>query len=165
MLCEPTISGKLTQEMTNKRHLIGSQKRANQRLSMILGRNRMHSSRIPRDTLGRPTHPTLSAKQNGWCVHARARFLPRRVPVEDAAHAPRAIPVARFQPGCLFLFFLANRDFLNPALSLVRTTAESCFESNRRAFPLKILQAAKRTLGHYSTRRDLRDRALSQSTY
>ena len=42
---------------------------------MILGRYRMHSSRIPRDTLGRPTHPTLSAKQNGWCVHARARCV------------------------------------------------------------------------------------------
>jgi len=33
------------------------------------------------------------------------------------------------------------------------------------AFPLKILQAVKRTPGHCTTRRDLRDRALSQSTY
>ena len=106
MFCEPTFSGKLTQEMTNKRDLIGSQKRANQRLSIILEAISESTPRIPRDTLGRPTHPTLSAKQNGWCVHARARFPPRRVPVEDAAHAPRAIPVvATTQPGCLFLIF------------------------------------------------------------
>ena len=105
MFCEPKFSGKLTQEMTNKRDLIGSQKRANQRLSMILGRYRNSRAFLVASVTPGPTHPTLSAKQNGWCVHARARFLPRRVPVEDAAHAPRAIPVVADQPGCLLLIF------------------------------------------------------------
>ena len=75
MFCEPTFRGKLTQEMTNKRDLIGSQKRANQRLSMILGAI-SELSRIPGRVCDSWTHTPNTLSQTKWLVRPRPRAFP-----------------------------------------------------------------------------------------
>ena len=112
MFCEPTFSGKLTQEMTNKRDLIGSQKRANQRLSIILGRYRKallaHSSGHPRET-----HTPNTLSQTKWLVRPRPRAFPspprpgRRRRARTARDSRRAIPTR-----LPFLVFFGKSRFL-----------------------------------------------------
>ena len=115
MFCEPTFSGKLTQEMTSKRDLIGSQKRANQRLSMIL---EAISESTPRAFLGTPsgdphTQHSQPNKMAGASTPARVSF-----PVASRSKTPRThrarFPLSRTNPVAFSFDFLRFRVTKKP---------------------------------------------------